>query len=230
MSYVILKNKAVRLRRLGHSYSYISEKILISKSTLHYWLATIPYTPNAETIERIGKARAKSGMVKSRLKRESIAKAKELAKDDIGALSKRDLFMLGIGLYIGEGTKTHSIIRVINADPKVIVLAIKWFKEGCGLNNTNFSIRLHLYPDNSEEDSLRFWSRATGLPKNQFQKIQVDLRKDKKMFKRGKLPYGTAHLTVKSNGKKEFGVFLSRRINAWIEEVVEYKQDFAGIV
>jgi hypothetical protein len=49
----------------------------------------------------------------------------------------------------------------------------------------------------------------------------VHQRKDKKLFKRGKLPYGTAHLAIKSNGEKKFGVFLARKINAWIEKVLE---------
>ena len=59
----------------------------------------------------------------------------------------------------------------------------------------------------------------TGLSKNQFTKNTIDTRK-KKPSKRGKLPYGTAHLTVRSNGNKEFGFFLGRRIQAWSDVVM----------
>ncbi|KKQ35848.1 MAG: hypothetical protein US50_C0004G0037 [Candidatus Nomurabacteria bacterium GW2011_GWB1_37_5] len=216
-----IREQVFNLRKAGHSYNYISEKAGISKSTLSGWLSKIPYKPNEETIDRIGKARAASGYAKSKMKLESIIKAEQEAVNDIGKITKRDLFMLGIGLYVGEGTKTHGIVRIINADPKIIKLAIKWFEKVCGLSRDNFRIRLHLYPDNNIKECIRFWSDFCGLPFGCFQKVQIDRRKDKKGFKRGKLPYGTAHLSVKSNGNKEFGVFLSRKINGWIKEVLK---------
>ena len=220
MTKVVAKKEATLLRSAGHSYNYIASKVGVSKSTISDWLAKIPYNPNKETIDRIGKARARSGLVKHLQKMASIRRARCLARADISSMNKRDLFMLGLGLYIGEGTKTHGITRVINADPKIIQLAIRWFKEICGVGKKNFRMRIFLYPDNDVEECLNFWSKSSTIPRSQFQKTQIDLRKDKKRFKRGKLPYGTAHLAIRSNGKKEFGVFLARRINAWIEEVL----------
>ena len=52
-------------------------------------------------------------------------KAKEEARKEIGEITKRDLFMLGIGIYIGEGAKTFDIVRVINADPKIIKFTVR---------------------------------------------------------------------------------------------------------
>ncbi len=215
----IEKEKAIKLRKAGHSYNYIVDKVMVSKSTLHYWLADISYVPNKETVARIGKARAKSGEVKSKMKRESIRKAQLEAQKDIGVLSERDLFMLGIGLYIGEGGKTHNIVRIINANPEVMQLAVRWFEVSCGLTKKNFSIALHLYPDNNLNEAVAHWERVTGIPRSQFSKTQIDRRKNKKAHKKDKLPHGTAHLTIKSCGNKKFGVFLSRKICAWMDEV-----------
>jgi len=215
----IEKEKAIELRKAGHSYNYIVDKVRVSKSTLHHWLADIPYTPNKETVARIGKARAKSGEVKSRIKRESIKRARIEAKKDIGSVSKRDLFMLGLGLYIGEGGKTHDTVRIINANPNVIKVSVRWFEEVCGVTRKHFSLIIHLYPDNDIEESLGYWSEITGIPRGQFGKTQIDRRKNKKMAKRGKLPHGTAHLYVRSCGNKDFGVFLSRKIHAWMQEM-----------
>lgn len=225
----IEKEKAIKLRKEGHSYNYIVDKVFVSKSTLHHWLADIPYTPNKETIARIGKARAKSGEVKSRIKRESIERARNEAKKDIGNVSKRDLFMLGLGLYIGEGSKTGEHIRIINSNPEIIKISIIWFEEICGVRKHNFSLAIHLYPDNDIEESLGYWRRITGIPRNQFGKTQVDKRVGKKMGKRGKLPHGTAHLSVRSCGNKDFGVFLSRKIDAWMKEVSKDSKNIAGI-
>ncbi len=215
------REQVFKLRKEGYSYNYIAEKTGFSKSTLSGWLAGIPYTPNKTVIERIGKARAASGHAKAQQKLKSFNDANEEAKKEIGEITKRDLLMLGIGIYIGEGTKTNDIVRVINADPKIIKFAVKWFEEACGLSKENFKIRLHLYPDNNIKECIKYWSNICGIPIIQFQKTYIDLREHKKMFKRGKLPYGTAHLSIRSNGKKEFGVFLARKINAWIAEVLK---------
>ncbi|HEY9584635.1 MAG TPA: helix-turn-helix transcriptional regulator [Candidatus Paceibacterota bacterium] len=217
-----IREKSLILRKNGYSYAFISEKTGISKSTLSDWLHSIDYHPNQEMIDKIGKARAASGRAKHLQKIKTIEEAGNIAISDVGALNQRDLFMLGIGLYIGEGSKTHNNIRVINSNPEIIKLAIKWFMSVCGLKIENFSILIHTYPDNDIDKSLRYWSDKTGVPISQFSKTHIDYRMDKKSFKYGKLPYGTAHLSVRSRGNKEFGVRLSRRILAWIEIVLHY--------
>ena len=217
----MVREEIFKLRKEGHSYTYISQKTGMSKGTLSGWLSDVPYAPNKITIERIGKARAASGRVKAKIKLESIKRAGEEAKKDIGKLKKRDLFMIGIGIYIGEGSKTGNAIRVINADPKIIKFVVRWLEKACGLARENFRLRLHIYPDNNIKECINFWSNMSGIPSRQFQKTYIDIRKDKKIFKKGKLPYGTAHLSIISGGKKEFGVFLARRINAWMGEVLK---------
>ncbi|MCR4284110.1 MAG: hypothetical protein NUV64_02215 [Parcubacteria group bacterium] len=229
MNFKESKERAILLRKQGFSYSYISNETGVSKSTLSYWLTNIPYKPNKDTIARMGEGRLKSAIFKSNQKQKSISEAKKLAKDDIKDITDRDLFMLGIGLYIGEGAKTQNIIRIINADPNIINLSIGWFERICGLKKDNFSLAIHLYLDNNVEESLDYWSKITSIPRSQFGKTQIDQRLGKKISKRGKLPHGTAHLTIKSNGKKEFGVFLHRRIMAWIDEVY-LKTNNAGII
>ena len=209
------KLRAMELRKKGNSYTYISEILNISKSTLSDWLAEIPYTPNAETVSRIGRARAASGEAKSKIRRDSILEAGTASKRELGRMSQRDLFMLGLGLYVGEGSKTAEIIGFVNADPSVINLMIRWFTEAIGLPKANLRIRLHLYPDSDERRSLQYWSKITTIPVSQFQKTSFDRRTDKKATKSGKLLHGTAHLRLKSFGEKRFGVFLFRKISAW---------------
>lgn len=221
MTYRALKRRAIELRIRGYSYNLISEKLGISKSTLNGWLPGVPYQPNKEVIKRIGKARAYAGARMSKLKKDSIEQARAEALEEFGTFSKRDLFMLGIGLYIGEGAKYGSFIRVINSDSRTIALARQWFQEVCNIPLKNFSVRLHVYPDNDPLECKKYWSRETGIPFHQFTNVTIDTRKNKKMGKRGKLPYGTAHLSVKSMGNILHGAFLRRRIDAWMDIVLE---------
>ena len=229
MTKIHAKVRALELRKAGHSYNYIASQVAVSKGTLAVWLADVPYTPNQETIARIGKARAASGEAKSRLKRESIRLASEEARVDIGKVTTRDLFMLGLGLYIGEGAKSTEQVVFVNSNPAILKLMIRWFREVVGLKERNIKIRLHVYPDCDVRKSVRFWSEQTQIPTHQFLKTQVDWRKDKKTAKLGKLPHGTAHLTVNALGEKRFGAFLARKVIAWSDQVLK-TDSFAGVV
>lgn len=215
-----IREKAISLRMAGFSYSYISKKIGIRKSTLSEWLSKIPYNPNDFTLKFIGSARIASAKTKRAVKIKSLEEAEKQAYKDVGELSKRDLFMIGLGVYIGEGTKTFDSTRIINANPKVIKLTIRWLEEVCGVPRKNMRIRLYLYPDNNEKTSVKFWSDVVGIPIQRFYKSIVDKRSDKRKDKRGKLPNGTAHLSVVSMGDKRLGVSLHRLIKAWMDMVL----------
>jgi len=215
-----LKNQAVKLRDSGYSYAMISERLGISKSTLSNWFRDRVFTPNLEVIHRIQRGPIKAAEKSHNRKVQEINELLTLGVKEIGKLNHRDLWLLGLGVYIGEGTKNNDIIRVINSDPAVIRLAIRWFKEVVGLPEDNFAIRLHLYPDNNIKEAIRFWKRETGLSIENFQKAQIDRRKNKMFLKRKKLPFGTAHITIQANGNSAFGVKLFRRIMGWISGVL----------
>ena len=114
-----LKTKAIELRKKGYSYSIINERLGVSKSTLSNWLGNIEFFPNREVIEKIGRAKLKSALSKNKTKLDDIKKRKKEGVEEIGTLSKRDLFMLGIGLYLGEGSKALEEIRIVNCDPAI---------------------------------------------------------------------------------------------------------------
>jgi hypothetical protein len=221
-----LHERAIQLRKEGYSYSYISKELGVGKGTLSSWLRHIPYEPNQQTIELIGAAHAKSGQQKSILKQKSISEAFDIAKQDIGILSERDLFILGIGLYIGEGTKVGDQIRFVNSDVRVMKTMVAWFKHFCGLTNENFSLRIHGYPDTDIELSSLYWSGELQIPITCFKKPYIDVRSQKSLIRNKKLPFGTLHLTIRSNGQNELGVYLARKISAWMTILL----DQAGIV
>ncbi|MFH1178388.1 MAG: hypothetical protein V1711_01520 [bacterium] len=222
-----IREKAMILRRRGFSYKYISSETGLSKSTLSGWLTEIPYTPNKETVLAFGKARAAASARRAELRQESIRDIRKMAIKDIGKISRRDLFVFGLGLYLGEGCKSNGQIRVVNSDPRIIQAAIAWFKI-LGVRKDQIKIRVHLYPDNNVRQCLQFWSRTTSIPLSQFQKPQIDIRVDKKAKKLHKLPFGTVQLVVLSRGRKEYGVLFFRKIQLWNEVVLSEIE--AGVV
>ena len=215
-----MKEKAQTLRDRGYSYNMIYAKLGVSKSTLSNWFRDRPFTPNKEVLRRTQYASIKSAEKSHNKKVAEIHKLLTVGVKEIGALNKRDLWLLGVGLYLGEGTKTYENVRIINSDPKIIKLSIKWFKEICGVSDNNITVTLHVYPDNSVKECIEFWMKITGLPSKNFKKTQIDIRKDKSIIRKKKLLFGTAHINIICNGNPNYGVRLHRRIMGWISGVL----------
>ncbi|MGB3922198.1 MAG: hypothetical protein WBL19_02905 [Minisyncoccia bacterium] len=225
MTKLDIKLKATELRKRGFSYSFIQKHLGASKGSLSSWLKTIPYAPNIMTKNNIKRSHKIIVDHRKKIKLDSLREASELAIDDIGRFSKRDLLMLGLGIYMGEGSKTICI-RIVNSDPTIIKTGIFWLRKIYGLAKRNFSIRIHLYPDCNIDESKRYWSKQTGLPLKQFHPVFVDRRLNKKVRVTKKLPFGTAHVTIRSRGDRKYGVLLMRRILSSIDIV----KNEAGLV
>lgn len=215
------KLEAIKLRNEGYSYSLISSKLGIAKSTLSLWLKGVSFCQNNYTKDLIIQGQKKSIEGKRLDKILSIMTAVKYAEKNIGKMSGRDIFLLGIGIYIGEGSKAGNLVRIVNSDPRIIKFSIQWFKNCFGLNESNFKIRIHMYPDNNEDKVLTFWRNELNLPKETFHTPYIDRRLNKKSKKTNILPYGTAHLSVVSNGVKNNGVLLHRKILASINFVLK---------
>lgn len=215
------REQALALRRNGHSYNFIAKHIGVSKSTLSVWLAEVPYTPNEETIRRIGAARAAATLAKANQKQESIRQAGYMAHLELGNLSFRDRFVLGLGLYLAAGVKTDIETRLVHSDPKVAAFMLAWLEDCLAIPRKNIRIRLHCSASVNRDDAISFWSQSLSLPLRQFHDPVVDQRRTAATSKKGRAQYGTAHIMVRSLGERRFGVFLARKIRAWTEIVLE---------
>jgi arsenate reductase-like glutaredoxin family protein len=216
-----IKENAIKLRKEGNSYSFISAKLSIAKSTLSNWLKNIEFMPNDLFNKNALNSKERLVSLSRVDKLKSIMEANMYAKKEIGVLSKRDHFMFGLAIYLGEGSKIGNYLRISNSDPRIIKFSMEWFKIHFSVDNSNFRIRIHMYPDNNEEEVIRFWMKTLSLKREAFFTSNIDHRKNKKRNKVGVLPYGTAHLSVISSGNRNFGVLLYRKIIASIDFVLK---------
>jgi len=198
----------------------IHQELGVSRGTLSYWFCDKPFVPNKEALGRIKAGPAKAAQVRSAKRLRQIAEMRATGVADVGELSLRDLFMIGVGLYIGEGSKTTEAIRLVNADPEVIKLYIHWLRQVCGLCDENITISLHLYPDTDVDVAKAYWRKVTNLPAESFRWVSIDRRSNKSKSNAGKLPHGTAHVTVRANGDRTKGVQLFRQIDGWMKAVL----------
>lgn len=171
------RRKAIELRKRGLSYSEIRRKIVVSKSTISDWLKNIGLT---ETQKQRLYGRKLVGVEKLQ---KIMKERREMFRKDIydkqkillGILTERDLLMLGLGLYWGEGRKGDSQVSISNTDPSMVNFFLKWLETCFGVMRTNKRLKavLHLYSDMNFEKEIDFWSRQLGLDSKQFNKPYV---------------------------------------------------------
>ncbi len=211
------KNLAIKLRKEGKSYSQIKELVCVSKGTLSDWLKDYPLSKkqlvglrdkNPKRIENYRKtcANRRKAVLKS---------AYEKAKIDIGKLSKRDLFIAGLFLYWGEGTKTfNTVTSVSNTDPAILKLFIKWL-DILGIDKKNLRVKIHLYSDMNINDKESFWSKELSIPLSQFMKPYIKKSTTKDIsYRRGKFGQGTCNV-----------LFYNREFNDYVLVGLERLQE-----
>ncbi len=192
------KQQALKLRGEGKSYSQIKSIIKVSKSTLSYWLRDFPLPEarirelrdwNEQRIERYRQTRRKT-------REDRLNKTYFEQKKVIFPLSKRDLFIAGLFLYWGEGSKTRTgELQVANTDPAVPEFFIYWVTEFLKLEKSKIKVHLHLYSDMNTEQEKDFWSKSLNIPKNQFIKSYIKVNSSQ-LINRGTFGHGTCTIKV----------------------------------
>lgn len=206
------KIKAHKLRKQGWSIKEIAKKLKISKGTVSIWCRDIKLTKKQrlELEQKMiegghrGRLKGVETLKKRYLERVELFK-KEGAKQ-IGRITKRDLFIAGIGLYWGEGDKKDNNIRIGNSDPKMIKFILYWLKEVWDINNDR--IKLHIGINYIHKKRLekvkKYWAKVTGISENQFGKIVLIKAKNKKVYDNFNNHYGTLSIRVRKSSSLKY--------------------------
>ena len=116
------KEKAIELREKGLSYKDILKEIPVAKSSLSLWLRAVKLSKLQE--QKLVEKRIKSALMGAEKRRQQriyiTKKIKEEAKREVGKLSKREIWLIGIALYWAEGKKERnkcSLVDFSNSDP-----------------------------------------------------------------------------------------------------------------
>jgi len=207
------REMAVKLRLKGLSYSQIKQQVKVGNGTLSYWLKNYQLTKAQK--DKLGEnkdaqvEKFRETMKKKRELLESTERKIQLKK--IGSLSKRDLMMIGVGLYWGEGKKLGSLVSVTNTDPAMIKFILFWLEECFGMDRKDKKIRIytHLYSDMNIEKEVNYWREILDVNAAQFSKSYIKESKLSGLTYRG-FGHGTCQIQV-SDAK------IKRQIMAWVQ-------------
>ena len=193
------KIKVLSLRKEGKSYSQIRSVVKVSKSTLSRWLENHPLSKERiRTLQAFSEQRIEHFRETMAAKRElRLKKTYEEEKRKWLPLSKRELFLAGLFLYWGEGTKARRNELVIsNTDPKVITFSLYWFINILKIPKNKIKILVHLYKDMDIKKELLFWSELTKIPLSQFRKPYIKKTSVKSINYKGAFGHGTCNIRI----------------------------------
>lgn len=210
------KIKAVKLRKMGFSYSRIIKEVKVSKASISLWLRDIELTSKQK--KKLLKGREKSRYAGAKAKQTQRIKITEeiiiAGKKEFTLLVKKPLFLSGLLLYWAEGDKNRSErVKFTNSDETMIILMMRWFREICNTPEEKFRISVHVHNLHRNLNAKDYWAKITNVSKKQFYKIYV---KQSTLQQRRNILYnGTCGITVHNKN-------LFRKIVGWRLGLLDY--------
>ncbi len=213
-----LKHKAETMRRSGTSLNEITKRLKVPKSTIQYWCRDIILSA-AQRKHLIAKQKMGGMMAAESLRKKRLEITKQLFSEgmrDIGKLSPREVFLIGIALYWAEGyRKGNDEFGFTNSDPKMIKFMLIWLRIACGVPSEHIHPRVCINSiyKNRISSIEKFWTGITRLPSKQFAKPTFIKIKNKKTYHNRAKYFGTLRIKLSK------GTNFRRKLLGWIEGI-----------
>jgi len=212
---------AIELRRSGATYQAIRGRFGIAKSTVWRWLKAegLVDGQSQQYTERRLLAQKKAAETVRRIRVERTAKILAQARAEVGALSRRDLWLIGTGLYWAEGAKQKDRNGAVseqvvfsNTDPRMHRLFVRFLKQCCGIEESALTFRVYLHETAEAGKARTYWSEQLGIKRIEIAPITWKRHKPT-VFRSniGERYHGLLRIVVRGSTD------LNRRIAGWIE-------------
>tara|TARA_B100000508_G_scaffold60333_1_gene47292 strand:- start:330756 stop:331400 length:645 start_codon:yes stop_codon:yes gene_type:complete len=176
----------IQLRKSGKSIPEIESLTNVPRATV--WRYTKDVILNDHASARIKKRRGLSTERASKRKVE----AQKAAKRILGtSLSKKEKYLLLLGLYWGEGTKRE--LSFINSDSYMLKVFVELLKD-LGISSNRFIVTIRVHENIDKQKAAKFWLNVLNLPKSNLHSIYIIPAGNK-----SNLEYGMCRVRVKKN-------------------------------
>ncbi|MFF5286786.1 hypothetical protein [Streptomyces sp. NPDC013171] len=172
-----LRDRARELRLQGWTYDRIQVELGCSKSSISLWVRDLPKPERKRTHEEASEIARRGWEPTMRRREENRRSVKRAAAEEIGAMSERELFLLGVGLYWAEGTKDKPHARrervtFVNSDPGMIRVFTAWLDLlGVEPERRRYYVMIHETADTGSAE--RYWGDLVGVAPSEFGKTTV---------------------------------------------------------
>ena len=218
------REQAIDLRHRGFTYREILTKVPVAKSTLSVWLGGIGLTKKQEQriSEKKHAAMLRGSAARHRQRIESTKKIHGKAFSQIGRISRRDLWMLGIALYWAEGSKQKMKypgvgIMFANSDPHMIAAFSLWLRSAVRVKKNDIRYELYVHQSHGYrlKEIQKHWAKELSVPLKEFDtvyfkknSVAIDRKNAENTY------YGLVRLRVGKSAN------LNRTVTGWIDGIV----------
>ncbi len=210
-----LRARAREMRLQGMTYDRIQLELGCSKSSISLWVRDLPKPDRPPRTREEASAIAKRGWEATMRQREIERQQTKLsAAREIGAMTDRELFLVGVGLYWAEGTKSkpHRLseaVVFINSDPDMIQTYLAWLSL-LGVQPERIRYRVMIHESAQVADAERYWASLVGVGVDTFEKTTLKKHNPKTVRKNTGEHYRGC-LVIRTLK----GADLYRRIEGW---------------
>ncbi|MFP8959887.1 hypothetical protein ACLIYP_04820 [Streptomyces nanhaiensis] len=207
-----MKERARALRRAGRTYDEIVAELGVSKSSVSLWARDLPRPQRrVEHARMMAEARWAPHRRAVAIRRQQ---TKLAAANEIHPMTDRELFMVGVGLYWAEGSKSkpHRVqetVVFVNSDPSMIEVYLAWLALlGVEPERLRFHVMIHESADVAAAE--RYWADLVGVDVAALGKTTLKKHNPKTVRKNTGEDYrGCCVVRVRG------GADLYRRIEGW---------------
>ncbi|MEU8539882.1 hypothetical protein AB0C52_07740 [Streptomyces sp. NPDC048717] len=172
-----LRERARALRLEGGTYDQIQLELGCSKSSISLWVRDLPKPERKRTREEASAIARKGWEARLRLREDERNQAKRSAAEEVGALSPRELFLIGVALYWAEGAKDKPYARredvlFVNSDPGMIRVYLAWL-DLLDVAPARVRYRVMIHATADIEGAERYWADLVGTEVHRLQKTTI---------------------------------------------------------
>lgn len=172
-----LRAKARELRLQGWTYDRIETELGCSRSSVSLWVRDLPRPERRRSPEEASAIARRGWEPKLRVRDEERQRAKEAAKQSIGELTDRELFLVGVGLYWAEGGKDKPYARrenvtFVNSDPSMIRIYLAWL-DLLGVERERLRCTVMIHETADVPAAERYWADLVGADRSAFNKTTI---------------------------------------------------------
>jgi hypothetical protein len=172
-----LRDRARELRLQGWTYDRIQLELGCSKSSISLWVRDLPKPERRDPTEQARLAARKRWEHELAVRDEERRRTKASARQEIGKLSDRELFLIGVGLYWAEGSKDKPYARrenvtFVNSDPGIIKFYLAWLDLlQVERERLRFTVMIHENADVTGAE--HYWADLVGADPSAFSKTTL---------------------------------------------------------
>lgn len=209
-----LREKARELRRQGMTYDQIQVELGCSKSSISLWVRDLPKPERRDPAEQARLASQKRWEHERPLREAARQRTKEEARQEIGQITERELFLVGVGLYWAEGTKDKPHARreratFVNSDPGMITMFLAWL-DLIGVERARLKFHVMIHESAEVRAAEQYWADLVGADLATFGKTTLKRHNPKTVRKNvGEGYRGCLVIQVQQSAE------LYRRIEGW---------------